>query len=96
MIKFKLKDKKYMVGNTELPETELLSYAHSIEGTQGVIDLPYSIGDEVWRWSSVFHRKELKGGVKKTIAEFTVFCESLCVRFKGSNVPHSIECISPI
>ena len=96
MIEFQLIDKKYMIGNTELPVKELLSYGHSIDNTVGRIDVPYEVGDEVWRWPSCLDRAALRGGTKRVIKEFTVFGGCLCVRFEGSNVPHSIECISPI
>jgi hypothetical protein len=96
MINFRLEEKEYRIGNTILPVEELLHYSHIIDGNNGVIELPYSVGDEVIRYPDTLSRAANQNGIRKKIKEFTVFGGKLCVRFEGSNVPHSIECISPI
>ena len=96
MIKFQLKKQAYMIGETELPTEILLQYPHEIEGDEGKIMLPYKVGDRVIRYPSTLERAALQNGVEKIISEFTVFGSRLCCRFEGSNVPHSIDCVSPI
>ena len=96
MINFRLEEKEYRIGNTILPVEELLNYSHTIHGNNGTILLPYSVGDEVISHPDTFSRAVNKNRTRKKIKEFTVFEGKLCVRFEGSNVPHSIECISPI
>ena len=85
-----------MIGSTELPTEILLQYPHEIEGDKGEILLPYKVGDRVIRYPSTLERAALQNGAEKTISEFTVFGNCICCRFEGSNVPHSIDCVSPI
>lgn len=85
-----------MIGETELPTEILLQYHHNIEGDKGEILLPYNIGDTVIRYPSILHRAASSGGEEKVISEFTVFGGNLCCRFKGSNVPHWIDCVRPV
>jgi len=96
MIHFKLEDQKYMIGVTELPTDLLLKYPHEIEGQGGFLDIPYTIGDEVWRYQSVAHRYTDDQGQRRKISEFLVFGGVLCCRFVGSQVPHAIDCVEPI
>ncbi len=96
MIKFELKNNAYMIGSAELTTEILLQYPHEIEGDEGKIILPYEVGDKVIYYPSTLERAALQNGVQKVISEFTVFGSRLCCRFKGSNVPYSIDCVSPI
>lgn len=85
-----------MIGATELPTEILLQYPHEIEGDKGEIMLPYKVGDKVIYYPSTLERAALQNGVQRVISEFTVFGGRLCCRFEGSNVPYSIDCVSPV
>jgi len=96
MIKFELKNKAYMIGSTELTTDILLQYPHEVEGENGEILLPYSVGDRVNKYPSSLERAAIVNGEEKVISGFTVFGGTLCCRFDGSNIPHAIDCVSPI
>lgn len=96
MIKFQRKNGSYYIGGSEMPTEILCQYPHEIEENDGEILLPYSVGETVIRYPSALDRAAMTNGVKKVISEFTIFGNQLCCRFEGSNVPHSIECISPL
>jgi len=96
MIHFERKDNKYMIGDTELPTKLLMQYDHEIDGDDGVILSFLEVGLTVWKYPTQMHAKARVGGIEKTIKEFTVFGGTLCARFKGSNIPHSIDCIRPV
>lgn len=96
MIKFELKNNAYMIGSSELTTDILLQYPHEIQGENGEILLPYSVGDRVIKYPSSLDRAALANGEEKVISEFTVFGGTLCCQFNRSNIPHAIDCVSPI
>lgn len=98
MILFKREkeNKQYKIGDSVLPIAVLLDYPHTIEGDSGTIDLPYEIGDAVWRYPCTLDRAAGTNRRKEVISEFTIFGGKISVRFVGSSVPHSIECIAPV
>jgi hypothetical protein len=54
----------------------------------------YKVGELVKVFPSTLHKDiNCKHTPKKRISEFCVFGGTDCVRFDGSNIPHSIECI---
>jgi hypothetical protein len=93
MINFQLIDKKYMIGNTELPISLLMKYPHTIKGNKGKINVNLSVNDSAVKYSTTVHAEKGIGGENKVISEFCVFGGAICARFKGSNVPHWIDCI---
>lgn len=103
MIHFRLENKKYLLDSngSELSTEELCRYDHTIEDDKGVIRAGFGIGDRVYKHPDTFQKKE--GLINHfdlhrigTITSFTVFGGALCARFEGTNVPHSIDCLTLI
>lgn len=74
-----------------LPDEVIVKYPHYIEGIAGFIDVPFSIGDKVYKHPSTQERSYDKIG---TIKNFDVVGGVICARFEETNVPHDIECLS--
>jgi hypothetical protein len=89
-------DKKYMIGNSELPTNVLLEYPHTIKGDEGRILVGLKVGQRVIKYPTQIHANRNLLGEEKTITEFVVFGGVICARFEGSNAPHWIDCIRPL
>jgi hypothetical protein len=57
----------------------------------------YKIRETVRVFESTLHKKiNCQHSPKKTISEFVKFGGIDCVRFRGSNIPHAIDCIGKL
>lgn len=95
MIHFQKINNRYQLDDgTELPTDELLKFAHEIDGDDGVIIVPFKIGDKVYKHPSTIELDVHPDLPVGTISRFTVFGGVLCARFTETNVPHDLRCLS--